>query len=536
MNGLAALMAVVILSGFAYREFSAAKPSAVDLRKVPPLAPGGTVIVPGVYMLGGLFPSAAYVVSTAEGPVLIDTGLESDLGRLKAQMAGLGLDWKGLRAILLTHVHVDHSGGAERLRSATGAKVYAGAGDALALEAGEPPEAFVSTFNLPIHELHHTTVDVALKGDEDLRFGDVRIRALAMPGHTPGSMCYLMERQGLRVLFGGDVVMMLRGDDNPRSELRKPLGIYAAYLAPRYRGNAEDFLASLHRLRAMPAPDLVLPGHPRADSTPQSPALPKARWQAMLDSGIRDLEVLLARLKADGADFLDGDPKPLLPDLYYLGNFHGAAVYGLVWASKLYLFGPPGEVGIGEFVQAASRRLGLKPVTATVVLLTSSEPDQVAGLRELAGQSHLEIVAPAPHVGAIKNGWPAGTDVTSTDNLAATVRLPIRAISLGGRGLAPVAYELQWHGKSVLFTGTLATRFNLEAGERLVADLAKPEASFGRYIDSLARLKTAKPDVWLPRVPVDGQNANLYDDDWEQIIDENIARVQTNAVLKRGAD
>jgi glyoxylase-like metal-dependent hydrolase (beta-lactamase superfamily II) len=36
-------------------------------------------------------------------------------------MADLGLDWKNLRAILLTHSHADHSLGAQFLRDATGA-------------------------------------------------------------------------------------------------------------------------------------------------------------------------------------------------------------------------------------------------------------------------------------------------------------------------------------------------------------------------------------------------------------------------------
>ena len=40
---------------------------------------------------------------TPEGLVLVDSGLEDDAGPLKAQIAQLGLDWRGIRAILLTH-------------------------------------------------------------------------------------------------------------------------------------------------------------------------------------------------------------------------------------------------------------------------------------------------------------------------------------------------------------------------------------------------------------------------------------------------
>ena len=82
--------------------------------------------------------------------------------------------------------------------AATGATVYAGSGDADILRAGTPREAFSSTFYMPGHEPHPTTVDVALKGDETLAFGDVSIQALTMPGHTPGTMCYLLKRDSLR--------------------------------------------------------------------------------------------------------------------------------------------------------------------------------------------------------------------------------------------------------------------------------------------------------------------------------------------------
>ena len=70
-----------------------------------------------------------------------------------------------------------------------------------------------------------TTIDVELRGDEVIEVGDVRFRALAAPGHTPGSVCYLMERKGLRVLFSGDVIMSLTGDQKEMSDmLARPLG------------------------------------------------------------------------------------------------------------------------------------------------------------------------------------------------------------------------------------------------------------------------------------------------------------------------
>jgi metallo-beta-lactamase class B len=478
----------------------------------PLLEAGPVTLAPGLHLLGGLSPAAAYVVETSEGLVLIDTGLERDARPLKGEMAALALDWNRIRAIFLTHVHSDHSGGAQHLRAATGAKVYAGQGDAAILRAGGPREAFHSKFFVPHDVPGPTTVDVELRDDQLITVGDVRFRALATPGHTPGSMCYLMERGGQSVLFAGDVILSLRG--------RSPLGAYTAYLAPRYRGNADAFLATLRRLRALPAPALVLPGHPRHDSAPASPAMSQQRWQTLLDAGIRELEQLRARYARDGAPFLDGVVKTLLPGLCYLGEFKGVAVYALVAGSKLFLVNAPGGQGLSAFVTARLRQAGLKPAPPVAVLLTSGDPEATAGVVELVGRYHCPVVAPPGACAAIKKVCPAGTSVLSAEDLPKEGWLQVAQIPLRGRGVAPLAYLVRWGDRDVLFSGPLPVKLDQPGRHALALDFSRGRANANDCRASLRRLGELHPDLWLPAYPTNGQNARLYDNEWETTLGE----------------
>ena len=233
---------LVGVAGWAW--YAATLAESFSKARVPRLDRASARVAPGLYMIGKLGPSAAYVVATSEGLMLIDSGLAQDAAVLKSEMASLGLDWKRVRAILLTHVHGDHSGGAQALRQATGARVYAGKGDVPVLLAGGPREAFYSTFYMPDHPPHATQVDVALEGGETIALGDVRVRAIGAPGHTPGSMCYAMERKGYRAFFAGDVIMMLRGDDQPAHRAGQAaghlLGLSVAPLSRQRQGLSRD--------------------------------------------------------------------------------------------------------------------------------------------------------------------------------------------------------------------------------------------------------------------------------------------------------
>ena len=225
---LAALVALIMAASVAVRYWfvSPGRPSMVH---VPYLVPRVIQIIPGVHLLGSLDPAAAYAVETSEGLVLIDTGIQSGAGSVLEQLVYQNLDWKKLHAILLTHVHADHSGGAQFLRQATGAKVYVGRADAAILRAGEPREAMVGNFALtPKSSLHKTIVDKELDGGETITIGEARFQVFATPGHTPGSVCYLMERNGYKVLFSGDVIISLEDSPAPLSHYQGPFGTYIA--------------------------------------------------------------------------------------------------------------------------------------------------------------------------------------------------------------------------------------------------------------------------------------------------------------------
>jgi glyoxylase-like metal-dependent hydrolase (beta-lactamase superfamily II) len=491
------------------------------LRPPPPTAPlvatrllpAPIAVVPGVYLLGLSEPGAAYLVDTADGLVLIDSGLEAAV--ITDQLAALNLDVHRLRAVLLTHVHGDHSLGADQLRRQTGAKVYAGRDDCPPLRDGAPRVAFFSIYPMDGVPVHTTAVDEELAGGEALTFGDARFTVIATPGHTPGSVCYLLERPGLRALFTGDVVQHLSADAGT-------LGTYTAHLPPRYRGDATAYLESLRQLRSLPAPDLVLPGHPRMDAVPESPCLTPERWHGLLDRGIAEMERLTARYTADGADFLDGGRKELLPGLHYLGDCDDTAVYALDTPKGLLLFDAPAGPALVEYLEKRFRKLGWAGRKPAAVLLTSADEAATAGLAALVQRTGCTVMVAPAGLAQVRQRCPAGTTVVSTDDLPRRGWFAGQAIPLGGRGLAPVAYQIQWAGKTVLVSGRIPVKLNRPSADRLLRDVGGPGGNAARYVQALRRLAQIKPDLWLPAEPVHGQNANVYDDEWRNVLGQNL--------------
>ena len=162
--------------------------------------------------------------------IAIDTAIPS-LPWITDELAARG--WT-LRLIVSTHGHWDHTGDNARVSEATGADI---AVHPLDREALVHPTPLWAPFEIP-----PSVPAVELAEGGDVRFGDIRLRILHTPGHTPGSVCLQAVDDGL--LFSGDTLF---ASGWGRIDLPG--------------GSADEMAASLTRLSELEAPTAVLPGH-----------------------------------------------------------------------------------------------------------------------------------------------------------------------------------------------------------------------------------------------------------------------------------
>jgi len=133
--------------------------------------------------------------------VLIDSGAGRSFDKLVSNIESLGFAPEKLKAIIVTHSHIDHIGLLHQFREAFGAQVIAHELDAEAIETGKRVGAEAYGVNyVPC------LVDLKIQGaEESLQFGAKELRIIHIPGHTPGSIAAYIDIEGKRVLFGQDI-------------------------------------------------------------------------------------------------------------------------------------------------------------------------------------------------------------------------------------------------------------------------------------------------------------------------------------------
>jgi len=183
--------------------------------------------IPGLYA-----PNVFFILGTDRG-VFIDTayGANKEINTyIKLWEDKLKPD---LSAIILTHRHDDHIGGAIKLNKATNGSLICGEKEvphiSKSLPGIEPP--------------------IGVKDGDKFNLGNITLEIIETPGHTSGSICIFLHEQ--KILFTGDTV----------------LGGTTTAISPE-QGDMSDYINSLHKLIGYNSL-YICPGHGNMISEPR---------------------------------------------------------------------------------------------------------------------------------------------------------------------------------------------------------------------------------------------------------------------------
>jgi metallo-beta-lactamase class B len=236
-------LAFIALTLLALDAHAACAPNAKWTEPSPPQKVFGTTYLVGTCGI------TAVLVTSNDGAVLIDAGVEEAAPLVEANIRALGVKLDDVRYVVNTHEHPDHAGGLAKLASDTHATVEAREPGATALESGRPgadDPQFKSSKPFPKIPNVHRIAD----GDH-VKLGAIDLVAHATPGHTRGSTSWTWTScEGDRCLHMvyADSLTPVADDDYRFSDHADAL---------------DAFRASIAKVAALPC-DILLTPHPDA--------------------------------------------------------------------------------------------------------------------------------------------------------------------------------------------------------------------------------------------------------------------------------
>jgi metallo-beta-lactamase class B len=202
---------------------------------------GWTRAFPGHRVVGnlyavGTYDLAVFLVTSDDGHVLINTGVQDSTAQIRENVEALGFRLQDVKILLQMQSHWDHTAALAEIKQITGAEMWATADDAPVLEDGgfsDPHFGGRQTFD-PV------AVDKIIEDGDVIELGSTRLTVLETPGHTQGSSSYLMTvREGGRDY---EVAIANMGTINPGKKL---------VVDPTYPGVADDFAETFRKQKAL---------------------------------------------------------------------------------------------------------------------------------------------------------------------------------------------------------------------------------------------------------------------------------------------
>jgi glyoxylase-like metal-dependent hydrolase (beta-lactamase superfamily II) len=202
----------------------------------------------GLYPLRGLA-GCCHLLVDGEEAILLDTGFVGERRELERLLHRLGLGFPALRAIVLTHGHLDHAGNLARVAALSGAPVYGHPAEQAHLDGAYPYRGWargcgwLEAAGRPLIGYRPGRITRFLADGEELPFWG-GLRVVHLPGHTAGHCGFYSARHDL--LFSGDLFASYW---------------FAVHRPPCFLNSVPHlYPASLARVRAL-NPARIMPNH-----------------------------------------------------------------------------------------------------------------------------------------------------------------------------------------------------------------------------------------------------------------------------------
>jgi metallo-beta-lactamase class B len=190
---------------------------------------------------------ASYLISTAEGNILINSDLEANVPMISQSIEKLGFHFKDTKILLISHAHWDHDAGSAKVMRMTGAEYMVMDADVSVVESGGKTDFQYG--NTPGSLYPAARVGRILHDGDKVKLGGTVLVAHLTPGHTRGCTTWTMK-----VSDGGktyDVVIVGSPNVNPG---------YKLVGNPAYPQIAEDYERMWRVLESLPC-DIFLGAH-----------------------------------------------------------------------------------------------------------------------------------------------------------------------------------------------------------------------------------------------------------------------------------
>lgn len=132
-----------------------------------------------------------HIVKNGDKYIVIDTGVNPE--QVKNEMHRFGILPENVEAVFLTHTDYDHVGAVSLFKNA---KVYLPFEEEQMINGKTPRALFFKKNKLKCEY-------ILIKENETVNLSGLTVKGILTPGHTPGSMCYIVNN---KYLFTGDVI------------------------------------------------------------------------------------------------------------------------------------------------------------------------------------------------------------------------------------------------------------------------------------------------------------------------------------------